>query len=516
MKKIQKRQTFYLSFFSKVVTGFIFFLVYSFALEQSVKDEIFTKETVEDAAPIKTNKTIKISLDADSPGYTISPYLFGCNLYYIGFTNNEYFNKANPGHDYVNNPAHDQLAVKYMKESGVTFFRIWLQNLFDIYSFGGSDNKAGDPICPSEGAQCNFTRADEFIEALNGLGIEISLMVSLYCPEWLSTKRDRPDGKGDKFWNNHRSPPKDNQKWAQIIAGLVKHYNYEKKFDIKNWEIGNEPDGERTEYWINGSFDEFVEYFKVVAKTLRSVYPAIQLSGPTTAGTDHMTYKGSGKNWLESFLNECGTYLDICSFNKYSTGDISTKIIQVKSYLQNNHLEKMPIYIPEHNILTNSKEPQTNFFNTVSIVKRYKCYMENGILRAAFFGWDAKIHGMLDLQTYEARPAYHCFRMFAALGNFKNGRVISNYCANTNITVASCSHQDNMGFSVVIGSEEDTDTMKVELFFKNQNGNYELTSYQYTPQNNIKKLKVQMINLNDLIRLSFPGKSISLFIFRKK
>jgi len=36
------------------------------------------------------------------------------------------------------------------------------------------------------------------------------------------------------------------------------------------------------------------------------------------------------------------------------------------------------------------------------------------------------------------------------------------------------------------------------------------------PQNNIKKLKVQMINLNDLIRLSFPGKSISLFIFRKK
>ena len=88
--------------------------------------------------------------------------------------------------------------------------------------------------------------------------------------------------------------PKDFEKTAEIFAGIVRHYNkgWAKGYNwnIKYWEIWNEPDG-LNNMWCEDNFewthenaermrDKFIKFYVICLKRLKSEFPDIKVGGP--------------------------------------------------------------------------------------------------------------------------------------------------------------------------------------------------------------------------------------------
>lgn len=73
---------------------------------------------------------------------------------------------------------------------------------------------------------------------------------------------------------------KDFAHYAEICAGIVRHYNKGwangHNWNIKYWEIWNEP--EAVNMWA-GTFEEYLEFFVIVYKRLKSEFPEIKVGG---------------------------------------------------------------------------------------------------------------------------------------------------------------------------------------------------------------------------------------------
>ena len=80
--------------------------------------------------------------------------------------------------------------------------------------------------------------------------------------------------------------PDDFEKYAEVLAGIVRHYTRGWAngfhYDIRYWEIWNEPDlGPKM--WC-GDFDSFIPFFVTVLKRLKSEFPELKIGGPAMAG----------------------------------------------------------------------------------------------------------------------------------------------------------------------------------------------------------------------------------------
>lgn len=116
-------------------------------------------------------------------------------------------------------------------------------------------------------------------------------------------------------------PPKDFQKWAVICEHIIQHYNEGWangfRFDIKYWEIWNEPDldpddspNKRT--W-GGTQKQFYDLYEVAAKHLKQCFPHLKIGGPALAGN---------VEWAADFLREMATRnvpIDFFSWHIYCT-----------------------------------------------------------------------------------------------------------------------------------------------------------------------------------------------------
>lgn len=86
-------------------------------------------------------------------------------------------------------------------------------------------------------------------------------------------------------------PPKDFAKWARICEHVIRHYtegwadgfNY----DIEYWEIWNEPECRNPDgsnpCW-QGTDEEFIDFYEVAAKYLKSKFPHLKIGGPAFCG----------------------------------------------------------------------------------------------------------------------------------------------------------------------------------------------------------------------------------------
>jgi hypothetical protein len=114
--------------------------------------------------------------------------------------------------------------------------------------------------------------------------------------------------------------PKDMAKWARIAEHIIRHYNegwangFE--YNITHWEIWNEPDCMNPDgsnpCW-QGTEEEFIKFYGIVAKHLKSRFPSLTIGGPAFCG-------GKPAGFKRAFLEACAknnTPLDFFSFHWY-------------------------------------------------------------------------------------------------------------------------------------------------------------------------------------------------------
>ena len=156
-----------------------------------------------------------------------------------------------------------------------------------------------------ETGRYDWSRLDQEIENMQKRGVEIVLNL-FYMPRWLSPD---PDGKRPYF---HK--PKDADAWGKLVRDIVHHVNIEKGYDIRYWEVWNEPSGIFFQEW--GQKDAFWEFYAQTARAVKEADPSAQVGGfgDNAAYPEH----------LFNFFHYCGKHsvpIDFVSLHWYGLWD---------------------------------------------------------------------------------------------------------------------------------------------------------------------------------------------------
>jgi xylan 1,4-beta-xylosidase len=110
-------------------------------------------------------------------------------------------------------------------------------------------------------------------------------------------------------------PPKDYQKWAELIRQWARH-SAQRYQDVEKtwlWELWNEPN---IRYW-QGTFEEYCKLFDYTEQALHEILPKASFGGPHTAGAppflrQFLEHCQRGKNYV---TGRRGTRLDYVGFH---------------------------------------------------------------------------------------------------------------------------------------------------------------------------------------------------------
>lgn len=126
-------------------------------------------------------------------------------------------------------------------------------------------------------ANYDFYFTDEYISAIQAAGCETYYRLGITI-EWGSKKY-------------FTDAPRDPEKWARICEHVIRHYNegwadgfY---YDLKYWEIWNEPENHGDEFgkcMFEGTPEEFYHLYEVTAKHLKKCFPNIKVGGYGSCG----------------------------------------------------------------------------------------------------------------------------------------------------------------------------------------------------------------------------------------
>jgi xylan 1,4-beta-xylosidase len=119
------------------------------------------------------------------------------------------------------------------------------------------------------------------------------------------------------------APPKDYQKWHDLIYALVQHCAERygaAEIESWYWELWNEPD---LDYYWKGSIDEFNKLYDYTAAAVKAACPGARVGGP---GTTNPIMGRRSAEYLDKFLDHCtngtnavtglrGTPIDFTSFH---------------------------------------------------------------------------------------------------------------------------------------------------------------------------------------------------------
>lgn len=178
------------------------------------------------------------------------------------------------------------------------------------YTDAYSEDKKGKPIY-------NWTVVDSIIDTYVKRGMK-PLMEIGFMPKDLSIRPEPYEhtwSTGGNLWTGWTNPPKDYNKWRELVYQWVKHsverYGKE-EVTTWLWEVWNEPD---IPYW-SGTFEEYCKLYDYAADGLKRACPECTIGGPhTTSPRSEKAYK-----YLTDFIEHC------LRGKNYATGKTGTPL----------------------------------------------------------------------------------------------------------------------------------------------------------------------------------------------
>jgi xylan 1,4-beta-xylosidase len=166
----------------------------------------------------------------------------------------------------------------------------------------------------------NWHLIDSIFDTYIKLGMKPYAQIG-FMPEALSTHPTpyrhywKPGDNYDDIYTGWAYPPKDYNKWEELIYQWVTHEvaRYGKK-EVESWywEVWNEPN---IGYW-KGTMPEFFKMYDYAAQGLKRALPTAKIGGPEIAGGSSK----SGMKFLKAFIEHC------LRDTNYATGKIGSPI----------------------------------------------------------------------------------------------------------------------------------------------------------------------------------------------
>ncbi len=277
-----------------------------------------------------------------------------------------------------------------------------------------------------------------------------------FMPEALSTnpqpyKHDwKPGDKFEKLLTGWTYPPKDYNKWNELVFQWVTHcVERYGKAEVESWywELWNEPDGV---YW-KGTRQEFFKLYDYTADAVKRALPKAKIGGSNVTG--------GGMKFLDAFLKHCvsdtnyvtgkiGSPLDVILFHaKGSPKVIDGKVVMnVKAQLKNivdnfaviakyPELKNVPVILGESDpegcaacsMLTNPENAYRNgtMFSSYTAASFARVYQladrhQKDLIGAVSWSFEFEnqpwFAGFRDLATNGVdKPVLNVFRMFGKM-----------------------------------------------------------------------------------------------------
>jgi xylan 1,4-beta-xylosidase len=311
----------------------------------------------------------------------------------------------------------------------------------------------------------NFQYVDELFDRLLDIGVRPFVEFG-FCPGDLATAR------GTVFWwQGHGSPPKDYDRWAELIRRITRHWISRYGADeVRQWyfEVWNEPN---LRPFFQGTRSEYFQLYEVTARALKAIDGALRVGGPATsnfvpdARFDGETEDMEGHEavltapdldaldwrpvWIEAFLAFChgrGLPVDFVSCHPYPTdwaldehgqGRKSTRgvdatpqdMARLQALVAASPYPAAEIHLTEWNSSSSARDFTHDFLQAATFVVRTMLaatgiadslsywtftdiFEEGGAGDTIFHGG----FGLINLQGI-VKPAYHAYRFLAALGD---------------------------------------------------------------------------------------------------
>lgn len=158
---------------------------------------------------------------------------------------------------------------------------------------------------PADPANYYFDATDEMIRITQEAGSKVFYRLGTS----IEHSGLRPE---QKHFNS--LPPTDYAKYAEVLAGIIRHYTRGWangfKYDMPYWEIWNEAENDPT-CW-KGPYEEFIKFFVVVLKRLKQEFPELKIGGPAATG-----YREDLLRPLLRACREAGAAPDFISWHGY-------------------------------------------------------------------------------------------------------------------------------------------------------------------------------------------------------
>jgi xylan 1,4-beta-xylosidase len=311
----------------------------------------------------------------------------------------------------------------------------------------------------------NFQYVDELFDRLLEIGVRPFVEFG-FCPGELATV------KATVFsWKGHGSPPKDYDRWAELVRRTTLHWIERYGLDeVRQWyfEVWNEPN---LRPFFQGTKSEYFRLYAVTARTLKAIDAHLRVGGPATSNfvpDDRFTgeiedvaahetvLKAPDLDaldwrpvWVESFLDFCHAQdlpVDFVSCHPYPTDwaldehgqarkatrgvDATPRdMARLHALVAASPYPKAEIHLTEWNSSSSARDFTHDFLPAATFVVRTllaatgaadslsywtftDIFEEGGAGDTIFHGG----FGLINLQGI-VKPAYHAFRFLAALGD---------------------------------------------------------------------------------------------------
>ena len=298
-----------------------------------------------------------------------------------------------------------------------------------------------------------------------------------FMPEALSTHPQpykhewKPGVDYNKIYTGWAYPPKDYNKWHELVYQWVKHcvqHYGEKEVNTWWWEVWNEPN---IGYW-KGTQEEYFKLYDYAVDAIKKACPHTRVGGPTTTGPgwdkandflkNFLTHCSTGKNFA---TGKTGSPLEYISFHAKGSPKVEAGHVRMNMATQFNDIykgfqtvasftvyKKLPIIIGECDpegcaACSMQLSPQNAYRNgtmyssytAASFTRIYDLADETGVNIEGAVSWSFEFEnqrwfdGFRDLATNGIdKPVLNVFRMF---GMMQGNRIaVSN---NTSIAVDS-------------------------------------------------------------------------------
>ncbi len=261
------------------------------------------------------------------------------------------------------------------------------------------------------------------------------------------------------WWRGNVTPPKDYQKWEELIRQLTLHFTERYGVDeVKTWyfEVWNEPN--LTPWFWSSTQEEYFKLYQYTAKAIKSVNNDYKVGGPATAGAawvpemiefcsknnvpiDFVSTHSYGVK--QGFLDEYGSTGTVLSADKWS---VSGDVLNSHQQISNSVFPKLELHYTEWSASYTPADPIHDSYHSAAYILEKIKQVGNAANSMSYWVFTdifeeagvrfTPFHGGFGLMNYQGikKSAYYAYSFMNKLGDTEllNSDSSSWVCKNAN------------------------------------------------------------------------------------